>query len=531
MKKFFALLAVAVLVAFAAPAFAANPFVDVPMNHWSYDALSQLAAKGIIQGYPDGSFKGNQPMTRYEMATAVARALATVDMDKASKEDVEMLKRLVVEFKDELDALGVKVDELDERVAVLEKNLGGWRFYGELRFTAEWADEEGQYSKVGGDTEFDLDRYRLWMTRKIDDKTTMIMRLGAKDKVEDTVGWERYYAEVMFPWDFKVWVGKWNYDWEADDKIIKEADSWFTGQTYKGFYAKKNWGNGYFSAFVAHQEKGDNEYKNPAGAKIKYPYDPATGSSDTIRYDTVLGDAYVYGARFNFNFNDRFRLALSGIMKDPDEEYAYGATDLGDMRNIQQAVYWADFTINFTPGFSLIGAYYMEDLDEAPKAGNAAGLPTEDSPEAYKVVLSVDQSVLKFTSLWVEYANFDEGWQFFAWDDDYGTTKYGPYDYYFAWSGVTLPLTYYVGAFEADVFRAYLYQKWSDKWGSFISYTDVSYDDTGTAQLDTEHWAVGFDYWYTPAVKFTLSYEDASFDDSHKYKDDSLLRFRTWIFF
>ncbi|HOK20513.1 MAG TPA: S-layer homology domain-containing protein, partial [Thermosynergistes sp.] len=195
MKKFFALLAVAVLVAFAAPAFAANPFVDVPMNHWSYDALSQLAAKGIIQGYPDGSFKGNQPMTRYEMATAVARALATVDMDKASKEDVEMLKRLVVEFKDELDALGVKVDELDERVAVLEKNLGGWRFYGELRFTAEWADEEGQYSKVGGDTEFDLDRYRLWMTRKIDDKTTMIMRLGAKDKVEDTVGWERYYAE------------------------------------------------------------------------------------------------------------------------------------------------------------------------------------------------------------------------------------------------------------------------------------------------------------------------------------------------
>uniref|UniRef100_UPI0018E1C898 hypothetical protein n=1 Tax=Acetomicrobium sp. S15 = DSM 107314 TaxID=2529858 RepID=UPI0018E1C898 len=32
--------------------------------------------------------------------------------------------------------------------------------------------------------------------------------------------WERYYAEVMFPWDFKVWIGKWNFDWEADDKII-----------------------------------------------------------------------------------------------------------------------------------------------------------------------------------------------------------------------------------------------------------------------------------------------------------------------
>jgi len=546
MKKFFALLAVAVLVAFAAPAFAANPFVDVPMNHWSYDALSQLAAKGIIQGYPDGSFKGNQPMTRYEMATALARALATVDMDKASKEDVEMLKRLVVEFKDELDALGVKVDELDERVAVLEENLGGWRFYGELRFTGEWADEGGtyydndqgvayirsQYTNLGnGDTEFDLDRYRLWMTRKVDDKLTMIMRLGDDSRSSDGTAWERYYAEVMFPWDFKVWIGKWNFDWEADDKIIYAQESWFTGQTYKGFHAKKSWGNGYFAAFVAHSEDDMNTYTHGG-----------------VDYD-LLGDYYAYGLRFNFNFNDRMRFALSGIMKDPDEDYDFpaGSTWAGnDMQNVQQSVYWADFTLNFTPGFSLIGAYYIEDLDDVPSAvkiplrGDDRSKPatytgtvskTDDSPNAYKVVLNVDQSVLKFTSVWLEYANFDEGWQFFTFDDSYGTTPHSAYDYHFDYSGVYLPLTYYVGSFEADVFRAYLYQKWSDKWGSFVSYTDVSYDGTGAYQLDTEHWAVGFDYWYTPAVKFTLSYEDASFDDDHKYKDDSLLRFRTWIFF
>jgi hypothetical protein len=505
MKKFFALLAVAVLVAFAVPAFAANPFVDVPMNHWAYDALSQLAAKGIIQGYPDGSFKGNQPMTRYEMATAVARALAVLDMDRASKEDVEMLKRLVVEFKDELDALGVKVDELDERVAVLEKNLGGWRFYGELRFTGEWADEKDQYSNLGGDTEFDLDRYRLWMTRKVDDKLTMIMRLGDDGRTSDGTSWERYYAEVMFPWDFKVWVGKWNFDWEADDKIIYAQESWFTDQTYKGFHAKKSWGNGYFAAFVARQEKDENKYYHPNGEDWEWdtsrwpalilpegassvtipagyltPDDPnnpteyytpsftvgvpstitvpsitipaeyvtptTTGEYDinidqALRdlvhgqlgryYDARLGDAYIYGARFNFNFNDRLRFALSGIMKDPDEDYAFGATDLGNMQNVQESVYWADFTLNFTPGFSLIGAYYIEDLDEAPKAGNTAGvyglpLPSEDSPSAYKVVLNVDQSVLKFTSLWLEYANFDEGWQFFTFDESYGTHRTAP---------------------------------------------------------------------------------------------------------
>ncbi|NLI96718.1 MAG: S-layer homology domain-containing protein, partial [Synergistaceae bacterium] len=138
MKKIFALIAVAALVAFAAPAFAANPFADVPMNHWAYDAVAQLAASGIVVGYPDGAYKGGQPATRYELAAVVARALAKVDMEKASKQDLEMLKKLVVEFKSELDALGVKVDKLDARVAVLEERIGGWKFSGNFRFTAKW---------------------------------------------------------------------------------------------------------------------------------------------------------------------------------------------------------------------------------------------------------------------------------------------------------------------------------------------------------------------------------------------------------
>ena len=79
MKKFVTAVAVVALVAFAAPVFAAtNPFMDVPMNHWAYDAIGQLAAHGILSGYPDGTYKGKQPTTRYEMASALARALAVV---------------------------------------------------------------------------------------------------------------------------------------------------------------------------------------------------------------------------------------------------------------------------------------------------------------------------------------------------------------------------------------------------------------------------------------------------------------------
>ena len=57
MKRFGALVAVLALVAFAAPAFAANLFMDVPMNHWAYDAVSQLASRGVVSGYPDGAFR------------------------------------------------------------------------------------------------------------------------------------------------------------------------------------------------------------------------------------------------------------------------------------------------------------------------------------------------------------------------------------------------------------------------------------------------------------------------------------------
>ena len=270
MKKLLALVAVFALVAFAAPAFAANPFVDVPMNHWAYDAISQLAAKGIIQGYPDGTYRGNHPMTRYEMSMLVARALATVDMEKASKEDVEMLKKLVVEFKDELEALGVRVDALDERVAVLEENLGGWKFWGELRFDARWADEgDGAYAnsdsdggapgdyRHNGETEFDLNRFHLWMSKQIDDKTSVTMRLGRSGS--SGVNWDRYYATIQLPWDSSLMVGKWLYDWEGEAGLYNDEDAWFTDTVWTGFYWRKNLEKGDITLFAAHNEDNDED--------------------------------------------------------------------------------------------------------------------------------------------------------------------------------------------------------------------------------------------------------------------------------
>ena len=103
---------------------AANPFSDVPADSWAYDAVSTLAADGVIDGYPDGTYKGQNTMTRYEMAQIVARAMAKTDIEKADK---ALVDKLAAEFAEELDNLGV-------RVADLEKKSDNVKWGGELRY-------------------------------------------------------------------------------------------------------------------------------------------------------------------------------------------------------------------------------------------------------------------------------------------------------------------------------------------------------------------------------------------------------------
>ena len=85
-KTLSAALTTALVIGAASTTFAAaNPFADVPADHWAYDAVSQLAADGVIEGYGDSTFKGNRNITRYEMAQMVAKAKAknTNGADKA----------------------------------------------------------------------------------------------------------------------------------------------------------------------------------------------------------------------------------------------------------------------------------------------------------------------------------------------------------------------------------------------------------------------------------------------------------------
>ncbi len=133
----------------------AQTFPDVPTGHWAYDAVQELANDGIINGYPDGTFKGNRNLTRYEFAIALRDALALLKirmgaleaksgvvkpgetitkvetkLDPKVAEDLAKLKddyaktqKLTIEFQDELAALGVDVEALKKETSDLQKRV------------------------------------------------------------------------------------------------------------------------------------------------------------------------------------------------------------------------------------------------------------------------------------------------------------------------------------------------------------------------------------------------------------------------
>jgi hypothetical protein len=103
---------------------------DVSPGDWAYEALRNLVERyGCIAGYPDGTFRGNRAMTRYEFAAGlnsclqqIERLIAGAGSDRVSRSDLERLQRLVNEFQAELTALGTRIDNLDGRTAALEEN-------------------------------------------------------------------------------------------------------------------------------------------------------------------------------------------------------------------------------------------------------------------------------------------------------------------------------------------------------------------------------------------------------------------------
>ena len=198
MKKILAIAAVAALTA-GVSAYAANPFSDVSTSDWAYQAVSQLSDQGIVEGYPDGTFRGQRNITRYELAQIIARLMANEDQFNA--EQRATIDKLAGEYADELDNLGVRVSNLEAKV-------GNISWSGDARM--KWNEEY----KADGSTKDNFDgRMRINAHAQVNDSTYVEGLLRSdmdfkNDDKESTTKMQRLYVHHDFGSHVGVNVGK-----------------------------------------------------------------------------------------------------------------------------------------------------------------------------------------------------------------------------------------------------------------------------------------------------------------------------------
>ena len=194
MKKILALAAVAALTA-GVSAYAANPFSDVTPSDWAYQAVVDLSEQGVVEGYPDGTFKGERNITRYEMAQIIARMLAKEDQLNA--EQRATLDKLAGEYADELANLGV-------RVSNLEKKVGNLYWSGDARMRYQ--------NNATGDDSWN-GRMRINVKGQVNDSTYVQGRLNAtmdfKESEDDSdVQFDQLFANHDFGTAATVRLGR-----------------------------------------------------------------------------------------------------------------------------------------------------------------------------------------------------------------------------------------------------------------------------------------------------------------------------------
>ncbi|RHM57086.1 S-layer protein [Mitsuokella sp. AF33-22] len=201
-KTLVSALTTALVVGAASTTFAAaNPFSDVPADHWAYDAVSQLAADGVIEGYGDTTFRGNQNITRYEMAQMIAKAMAKSDVSAADK---ALIDKLAAEFSDELNNLGV-------RVSNLERNADMVKWNGMARYT--YTHDKYEYKDLEGKDKNNELLFRLEPSAEVNDHWHVKARLEAKTDLKSDQGndgkvsLKRIWAQGDYS-NFQVKLGK-----------------------------------------------------------------------------------------------------------------------------------------------------------------------------------------------------------------------------------------------------------------------------------------------------------------------------------
>jgi hypothetical protein len=323
-KKLVASLAAAMVLSVAGTSFAAtNPFTDVPAKHWSYDAVTKLANAGIVDGYGDGTFRGDKTISRYEMAQIVAKAMA--HSNKATAEQKASIDKLSVEFAEELEGLNV-------RVTKLEKNSSTIKVTGEARLRYENYD-----SDFNNSNSLKL-RTRVNLDGQINDQWSYYGRLQSVNNLrgetgDDKVTMDNAYVKGQLLGTTAT-IGR--FDYFLNNGLM--IDSTLNGVNFEFgnilkanvFYGKDNNDDNWDSAKIVPASKYE-----VTGIGLKYAASKATS---------------INGGYYQYKQNDN--LGLYNVLTGDDTA----------------KVWEAGFTTKFSPNWSLSSSYGASDADDENKA-------------------------------------------------------------------------------------------------------------------------------------------------------------------
>ncbi len=372
-KSVVAALAAAAIMGTGATSFAAaNPFSDVPAGHWAYQAISSLAQDGVVEGYGDGTYRGDRTITRYEMAQMIAKALARTDeyFDREAKQyenrgtsstttsgiysggkvDSRVVRnyhvtkadldRLVEEFRPELEQLGV----LEKRVDEMWKFSDQVKWAGEMRYRY-WNEKTDV--KGGGDVKTTKNRIELrfaptvevnkhWSLRaRFDARVNMATDDGDSDT---NFKLKRAYAAGDYG-KLKLNIGRMDFYTNVDDGLV--MDDFFSG-------AQIVYGDKFKVALMAgrwsgtSKTLGGNDPANYQGGEISYDNDKlyigagyhhfsseyfrALHAADAKAYkDTKSANVWTVGARYNFGSSVNLRGAYASNTKAKEYKRSWTA--------------------------------------------------------------------------------------------------------------------------------------------------------------------------------------------------------------
>ena len=338
-------LAMAMALGVSATAFAANPFSDVPAGHWAYASVSKLAAAGIVDGYPDGTFKGDNLMTRYEMAQIVAKAYA--------KGAIGADDKLMAEFADELDNLGV-------RVAKLEKKADNVKITGQFRAGYKDYDKGTVKRQAGEYTDYRAEgRTRLFIA-----------------------------GEVNPDWSYGAMIeNTQDFDTNAQDSETKFRRAFVTGNL--GSSVKMTAGRQYFKV-------GAGNVADLTGDAIKFDFGKVLKASAFYgRFDSDNGittgttnkrnDVYGLGLAYDFNKNLYMNAA------------AFSVDDNANANVYDREIYSAGLGYKFDKNTSIYGEYLKSSEDDV-----------QGNDDGFAVTLSYKGAKANKVNSWGMYASYND---------------------------------------------------------------------------------------------------------------------------